>query len=227
MRKNVIKLIGILIIVLGITICLYPMIANKVNKNRMAKEIEEFIEEYENENIPILDSLKQEFMRYNEKLYTEGQKLVDAFSYETPDFNLSEYGYSENMVGYLDIPKMEITLPIYLGATKENLKKGATLLSQTSIPVGGNHTNAVIAAHRGMTTNEMFRNIQKLEIGDQISITNTWEKLTYKVSEIKIINPEDISEVLIQENRELVTLITCHPYRKNYQRYVVYAERIK
>ena len=71
----------------------------------------------------------------------------------------------------------------------------------------------------------MFRNIQKLKIGDDIKITNQWEELIYKVCDIKIIDSDDIDSILIQENRDLITLITCHPYRENYQRYVVYAER--
>ncbi len=120
---------------------------------------------------------------------------------------------------------MEIEIPIYLGATQENMKKGAGHLSETSIPIGGNNTNSVIAAHRGMKSHPMFRDIEMLEIGDEIKVTNMWDELIYKVVETKVINPDEVSEVLIQEGRDLITLITCHPYTKNYQRYVVYCEK--
>ena len=105
------------------------------------------------------------------------------------------------------------------------MKKGAGHLSETSIPIGGNNTNSVIAAHRGMKSHPMFRDIENLSIGDEVKITNMWDELIYKVVETKVINPDEISEVLIQEGRDLITLITCHPYTKNYQRYVVYCER--
>ena len=107
----------------------------------------------------------------------------------------------------------------------QGTKKGAGHLSETSIPIGGNNTNSVIAAHRGMKSHPMFRDIENLSIGDEVKITNMWDELIYKVVETKVINPDEISEVLIQEGRDLITLITCHPYTKNYQRYVVYCER--
>ena len=173
-----------------------------------------------------LDELFNKMQSYNENIFNEGQqKLLDPFSYELPSFDLLELGFKDNIIGYLTIPKMEIEIPIYLGATQENMKKGAGHLSETSIPIGGNNTNSVIAAHRGMKSHPMFRDIENLSIGDEVKITNMWDELIYKVVETKVINPDEISEVLIQEGRDLITLITCHPYTKNYQRYVVYCER--
>lgn len=223
MNKKIIKIIGIIVIIVGIIIIMSPVVINKVTNNIMASVITKFEQDKEQNQY---DELYQEFKKYNEELYINGQKLVDAFSYENTKFDLTKYGYSENVVGYINIPKMNITLPIYLGATKENLYKGATLLAQTSIPIGGDNTNSVIAAHRGLIRNPMFREIQKLEVGDEIIINNIWEELRYKVSDIKVILPDNIDAILIQEGKELVTLITCHPYRGNYERYVVYAERV-
>ena len=84
----------------------------------------------------------------------------------------------------------------------------------------------MIAAHRGYAKTAMFRNIEKLETGDEIYIENFRERLVYKVAETRVIDPADIDQLLIQEGRDLVTLITCHPYRHNYQRYVVFCERV-
>jgi sortase A len=120
---------------------------------------------------------------------------------------------------------MDIKLPIYLGASEENMKKGAVHLTETSLPIGGKNTNCVIAAHRGFSGAPMFREIEKLKKGDKIYITNFWYKMTYQVVDIEIINPDDVEKVLIQKGRDLVTLSTCHPYRYNYQRYIVYCER--
>ena len=100
-------------------------------------------------------------------------------------------------------------------------------MSQTSLPIGGIDTNCVIAGHRGYSGASYFRYIEKLSVGDSVTITNLWESLHYRVSEIKIIDPYDVDEILIQEGRELITLLTCHPYASGgRQRYVVYCERV-
>ena len=98
--------------------------------------------------------------------------------------------------------------------------------NETSYSIGGENTNCVLAAHRGSSRAAMFRDIEKLEIGDEIYIQNFRETLTYRVAELRVISPTDVQELLIQPGRDLVTLITCHPYRHNYQRYVVYCERV-
>jgi len=173
-----------------------------------------------------LQGLRDAIEEYNREIFENGQaNLRDAFSYETAAFDLTEWGFGRNVIGYVDIPRMRVRLPIYLGATQENLRKGAGHLTQTSLPVGGAGTNCVLAAHRGMNSAAMFRDIEKLQIGDEITITSIWETLTYEVAEIKVIEPTDIGEILIREGKDLVTLITCHPYGRNTQRYAVYCER--
>ncbi len=176
----------------------------------------------------LLNKLLEKAEAYNEKLYAEGQKnLIDPFSYEVSSIDLSEYGIEDNMFGYLEIPKLKVILGIYLGATAENMSKGAVHLTQTSLPIGGINTNAVIAAHRGSRNGEMFQFIDKLEAGDEVMITNAWETLTYSVTSIAIIDPKEIDKVLIQEGRDMITLLSCNPYGKNIQRYVVYCDRVE
>ena len=123
------------------------------------------------------------------------------------------------------IPRLDLELPVYLGASRENMAKGAALLGQTSMPLGGENTNTVLAAHRGYYGAEMLRNVQRIQVGDKIQLTTPWDTLIYRVAELKIIDPADISSVLIQPGRDLLTLSTCHPYTQNYQRYLVIAER--
>ena len=248
--KNKIKKISVIIIFfIGLLIFIYPTASKIINNYLIQKTISNYKQDIakinvtdndENQNKSLevegeannshtkeeLDELFNKMQSYNENIFNEGQqKLLDPFSYELPSFDLLELGFKDNIIGYLTIPKMEIEVPIYLGATQENMKKGAVHLSQTSIPIGGNNTNSVIAAHRGMRSHPMFRDIEMLDIGDEIKVTNMWDELIYKVVETKIISPDEVSEVLIQEGRDLITLITCHPYTKNYQRYVVYCEK--
>lgn len=174
----------------------------------------------------MFNELKDAMKDYNEKIYESHQEgLKDAWSYEEAEFDLKKYGVYDNVVAELRIPAMDCDLPLYLGATWNNMAWGAVQLGKTSMPIGGNNTNCVIAGHRGCTNGPYFLYIQNLQIGDKIYVDNLWETLTYKVTEIKIISPDDIPSILIQEGKDMVTLITCHPYPYNYQRYAVFCER--
>lgn len=172
--------------------------------------------------------LYKEADRYNRLIYENRQtELKDAWSYEQSVFSLQSYGLPDEVFGVLRIPKMEMELPLYLGASGENMAKGAVVLGQTSLPIGGLHTNCVIAAHRGWSSSPMFRDIEDLRTGDLIYIDNLWETLVYSVDEISVILPDDVEAVHIQEGKDLVTLITCHPYGQNHHRYVVFCKRQK
>lgn len=161
---------------------------------------------------------------YNEEIYHEAQAgLCDAWAYQEPSFDLTEYGIEDGVIGVISIPRLDIEMPIYLGATYDNMAKGAAHLSQTSLPIGGENTNCVIAGHRGWNGADYFRYIDRLEPGDTVTITNLWETLTYTVSEIKIIDPNDVDEILILDGRDMLTLLTCHPYGSGGKyRYVIY-----
>lgn len=172
------------------------------------------------------DYIYRQMIEYNERLFENGQiGLEDSESYEQPDAELKKFGYDEDMIGYIKIKKMNIELPIYLGASEENMKKGAVHLTNTSLPIGGRNTNAVIAAHRGINALSMFKNIEKLELGDEVIIVNFREELIYQVSQINIISPAGKEKILIQPERDMITLLTCHPYGQNYQRYIVYCDK--
>jgi len=240
-KKSRFTYLGILLLLLGVGILLYPPIKKWLYQVEADRIIEEFDEEVRGDyshnktdgnkpentdDNPDYEALYRALQKYNRHLYETGQKdLVDPFSYEQVGFSLKAYGFEEDMIGYLEIPGMGIRLPVYLGASNENMGKGGALLTQTSIPIGGENTNGVIAAHRGWTTAPMFQDIERLRVGDIFTLTNFRETLTYRVDEIKVIEPTDIEKVLIQPGRDMITLITCHPAGKNYQRYAVYAVR--
>ena len=121
---------------------------------------------------------------------------------------------------------MELTMPVYLGASDAHLAAGAAVLGNTSAPIGGNSTNCVIAGHRGWKGADYFRHIDRLAVGDTVTLTNLWETLTYTVADIQIIQPHEVDKIKIQPNRDLLTLLTCHPYASGgWERYVVYCER--
>lgn len=221
-RKALTAFAAVLIIA-GIAIGAYPQITNAVyNKTVSADELEFEQKTEQNDYDALYTLLRQK----NEQLYQSSQAdLKDPFSYSQPDIDLSQYGIENNIIGYVSIPRLDVTMPIILGANDSNLKKGAVHLTQTSYPIGGENTNAVIAAHRGWSKSKMLRHIEKLEAGDEIYIRNFRETLVYRVSEIAIIEPTEIDRLMIRPGEDMITLITCHPYRVNTKRYVVYCTR--
>lgn len=165
---------------------------------------------------------------YNHQIYADGQStLSEVGAYQAALFTLTDYGLQDETFSVISIPKLNLEMPLYLGATDENMAKGAAVLSGTSVPVGGSNTNAVIAGHRGWGGAAYFRYITELSIGDEVVITNLWERLRYRVVGTKIIEPHEIENILIQPERDMVTLLTCHPYASGgKQRYLVYCQRI-
>ncbi len=179
------------------------------------------------ETIPYAE-LWEDMNAYNLRLYEQKQTgLASEYDYQKPSFILAEYGLDSEIFGVIRIPAMELSMPIYLGATTQHMVEGAAHLSQTSLPIGGSNTNCVISGHRGYNGASYFRFIEKLQVGDTVYITNLWEELTYRVTSIKIIYPDEIDNILIQEGREMITLLTCHPYASGgRQRYLVYCDRV-
>lgn len=173
-------------------------------------------------------NLYQEIQRYNMSLFTYKQReLTSKTAYELSQFKLTAYGVPDETFGVISIPAMELEMPLFLGASDENMANGAAVLSQTSIPIGGKDTNAVIAGHRGYGGYDYFRYIDKLALGDEVTITNLWDTLTYKVTDIQIVSPDNVSAILIQPGKDMITLLTCHPYASGGKyRYLVFCERV-
>ncbi len=165
---------------------------------------------------------------YNESLYESGQAgLSNPSAYEAPSFQLSDYGIDSEVFGVISIPKLEVELPLYLGATRQHMAEGAAHMTQTSLPIGGDNTNCVIAGHRGWKGAAFFLYLPQLEQGDIVQVTNLWETLTYQVVGTKIISPTDVESIHIQPGKELITLLTCHPPASGgKQRYLVFCERV-
>ena len=167
-------------------------------------------------------------VRYTEAIYTQGQAgLSCEYDYQKPSFTLTQYGLADEVFGVISIPAMELDMPIFLGATEQHMADGAAHLSQTSLPIGGENTNCVIAGHRGYNGASYFRYIDKLNVGALVPVTNLWETLEYTVVGTRIISPDDVDAIKIQPDKDMITLFTCHPYASGgRQRYLVFCERI-
>lgn len=229
MRRILLRILTLLFALGGIGLVLYPNVRRAVAGQQSAAVIET-IEERREETAAADDSpqdpLYRDMQDYNRQIYEDRQSgLRDAWSYEQPPFSLADYGVVDEAVGYLSIQAMDLQLPLYLGADRDNLARGAAVLGNTSMPVGGENTNCVIAGHRGWQGVPMFLEIENLQPGDLVRLDTLWDTLWYEVTEIRIIAPDEIDAVRIQEGKDLLTLVTCHPYPHNYQRYLVYCQR--
>lgn len=235
----------VFIFIVGLSVFLYPYYRGARIDHEILENAEDFQSRVEvqpttNTSIVIIDTTEQteeqlypdlwaDMTAYNETIFAEGQSgLSCEYDYQNPSFILADYGLEDDVFGVITIPAMDLEMPIFLGATDKHMAEGAAHMSQTSLPIGGENTNCVIAGHRGYGGASYFRYIEKLQIGDAVSVTNLWETLEYRVVQIKIIYPYQVEEILIQEGRELLTLLTCHPYASGgKQRYLVICERVK
>lgn len=239
-RSFIIFLVTLLFLA-GFAVFIYPYLNGAVIDNKLDTVATEFLSKAPTESANVSsENLKEiaiandytdlwnAMVAYNKKLWEEKQVgLCDPWSYEQPSFRLADYGIQDEIFGVVSIPKLDLKLPLYLGSTHEHMSEGAAHLSQTSIPIGGNNTNCVIAGHCGWRGASYFRFISELEPGDEVIITNLWETLVYRVTEKQVIAPNEIEEVLIRGGRDMITLMTCHPYASGgKQRYLVFCDRV-
>lgn len=230
MRRQWIAALALLLLVAGVGFLLFnplrSLLGEKENQEQILKFEDAFPESQnseKNSETSVYPDLLADMQQYNQNLYESGQQdLRDAWSYEQPVFDLQDYGLSTDVIGTLRIPRMELELPVYLGASKENMARGAAVLGQTSMPLGGENTNCVLAGHRGYGGMAFFRDIELLQVGDPVYLTTYWGELVYRVESTTVIEPDDIQAVKIQPGKDLLTLITCHPYPTNTYRYIVY-----
>lgn len=246
--KGVVAFIMILLFACGFSIFVYPYIHNYVVEKDMQGQVQNFWDRLttgptEHESLPteiptepILPTepprehkeLWDAMVDYNSTIWAEKQSgLCDPWSYQQPSFTLGDYGLEDEVFGVITIPSLDLEMPLYLGATSAHMAKGAAHLSQTSLPIGGMNTNCVIAGHRGYGGADFFRYVTELNPGDEVIITNLWETIIYNVTESKIIMPNEVDQILIQEGRDMITLLTCHPYASGgNQRLLVLGDRV-
>lgn len=244
MRRGL-RVLSYLILFAGIAIAAFPYIRGAIMDRKAAQTAEDFlsrvvIDPYKENDVVISlieptedirehPELWDAMVSYNESIYAEGQSgMVNLQSFEVPAFNLQDYGLEDEVFGVISVPAIELSMPIYLGASRENMAIGAALMTETSLPIGTPNSNAVICGHRGWNGASYFLHIDKIQIGDIVTITNLWEELQYEVVSTKIITPYDLDAVKIQEGKEMITLLSCHPVASGgKQRFLVFCERVE
>lgn len=228
--RTIKKIAPVVIMIIGIVLVLYPWISEYMYEFG----VRSLVEAYETDNSAMDDLKKEEQLakaqEYDEALLMSNIRLTDPFTLEDQSGGIYNYdsilNYNENgVMGFIDIPKIDIYLPIYHGTSNEVLEKGIGHLENTSFPIGGPSTHAVLSGHTGLNSAKLFTDLTAMEVDDEFYIDILGEALAYKVISVKVVEPDDVSTLGIQEGKDLVTLVTCTPYGINSHRLLVTGER--
>lgn len=216
----------VVIFILGFLLMMYPMISNYYYRIEANREIQEFQDGANKlDDVEILRRI--ELARaYNQTL--DPSKLGDPYT-EKEKEGIAAYAKMLEVaekIGFVEIPKIDVNLPIYAGTSMEVLDKGCGHLEGTSLPVGGPSTHAVLTAHRGLPKAKMFRDLDKLKEGDVFYVHNIQTVLAYKVDRIMTVEPSNFDPILVEEGKDYTTLLTCTPYMINSHRLLVRGHRI-
>ncbi|QQT90442.1 class C sortase [Peptoniphilus harei] len=216
----------ILLFITGFLIASYPIISNwyyTVENNNQIVDFKEAVDEMSQEEIDERIDLAR---AYNETL--DPSKLADPYT-DREKKGVENYARmleAREKIGYLDVPKINQQIPVYAGTSEDVLQKACGHLEGTSLPIGGKSTHSVITAHRGLPQVKLFRDLDKMEVGDVFYYTNVKETLAYQVDQILVIEPWNFDPVLVVEGKDYMTLLTCTPYMINSHRLLVRGHRI-
>ena len=216
----------ILIFILGLLIATYPIISNyyyTIDNNNQIAEFNEAVAEMPSKEVLERIELAK---AYNDTL--DPSRLADPYT-EREKKGVENYARMlevREKIGYVDIPKIGQQIPVYAGTSEDVLQHACGHLEGTSLPIGGKDTHAVITAHRGLPQVKLFRDLDKMEVGDLFFFTNVKETLAYKVDQILVVEPWDFEPVLVVEGKDLMTLLTCTPYMINSHRLLVRGHRV-
>lgn len=223
-KNEVLKKISFLI---GLILCLYPLVSGIVQQQAQKDVVATYQQMIENSSSSSIEDTLTKADEYNRALFRSKTSVLNSEEINI----LSEENYNQTLnmgngiMGSIEIPKISVNLPIYHGTSDEVLSAGVGHVNGSSLPIGGSSTKSILTGHRGLPSSKLFTRLDELELNDLFFISVLNETLAYKVVNIQVIEPEDVSSLEIEEGRDLVSLITCTPYGVNTHRLVVTGER--
>ena len=232
MKKKAGNLVICIIFLAGLSLLLYPFVSNQWNNYRQKQLLsgyEQVVSDKEAAEGIDYDAERKKAEDYNEALLPcvlpDSFALAESSGVDPVYMNTLNIAGDE-MMGSVEIPKINIKIPIYHTTEEEVLNKGAGHLEGSSLPVGGANTHAVISAHRGLPSASLFTDLDQLKEGDHFLIHVLNETLCYEVDKISVVKPEDTSALAVEDGQDLVTLLTCTPYGVNTERLLVRGHRV-
>ena len=226
-RKN--RITGILLLVAllaGLSLLLYPFLADywtSMHQSRAIATYRNAVTELDNNDY---EGMLEEAQAYNDALPGNPDRFLPSEEEHQQYENLLSIS-EDGIIGYVEIPSIHVSLPFYHGTDEDILQVAAGHIEGSSLPVGGEGTHCVISGHRGLPSARLFTDIDQLTEGDIFTLLVLDETLTYEVDQIRIVEPEDISLLEIEEGKDLCTLVTCTPYGVNSHRLLVRGHRVE
>ena len=232
MKKKIKTFFVVLLFLTGLSVLLYPFLANQWNSYRQSKLISKYTQNIEEQDEKASIDYEQQWemaKSYNDNL----MPMILPDSFAVAEMSDRDEAYmaclnlnGDGIMGIVEIPKIKVKIPIYHTTEDEVLQLGAGHLEGSSLPVGGEGTHAVISAHRGLPSATLFTDLDKLEEGDHFLLHILDDVLCYEVDQISVIEPEDTECLSAEKGKDLVTLLTCTPYGVNSQRLLARGHRV-
>ena len=222
---NFTTLLLVLILLTGLSLLLYPSVSNYWNSLHQTKAIAKYAEDVVNLDNDTYDQLWQDAASYNQSLLTRSNPYLLSDEQKAEYDRLLDVS-GLGVMGYIEIPSIDCSLPIYHGTEESVLQIAVGHLKWSSLPVGGESTHCVLSGHRGLPSAKLFTNLDKLQTGDIFMLRVLDNVLTYEVDQILIVEPQETGALRIEEGKDYCTLVTCTPYGINTHRLLVRGHRI-
>ena len=225
MKNKLINIFLILALVAGLSLLLYPTVSDYWNSLHASQAVASYDQAVKSMDEGKYDELLQRAGQYNRDLFLRGT-LFALTDEEREDYNSQLDIDGSGVMGYIEIPTIKVSLPIYHGTSDDVLQVAVGHLEWSSLPVGGESTHCVLSGHRGLPSANLFTNLDQLAEGDLFVIRTLDEVLTYEVDRILIVLPSELQALAAEEGKDLCTLVTCTPYGVNSHRMLVRGHRV-
>lgn len=226
MKKKDFSTIALIIVFfVGVSVLLYPTVSDYWNSLHQSQAIATYADSVENMDEQDYEKLWDAAVSYNQKLFQSGHGL-GLKDEEKEEYNKLLDVSGTGIMSYIEIPKIKCSLPVYHGTDEGVLQIAVGHIEGSSLPVGGLNTHCVLSGHRGLPSAKLFSNLDKLEEGDVFMIRTLDQTLTYEVDQIRIVLPDEVDDLKVEEGKDLCTLVTCTPYGINTHRLLVRGHRV-
>ena len=225
-RHRISTLILILVFVIGLSVMLYPTVSNYINSLTQSKMITGYNNDVSLLNGEEYSKIWTDALEYNASLLDNTTRFVPSEK-DSKIYNSCLNVGGNGVMGYIEIEKIGVNLPIYHGVSEAVLQVGAGHIEGSSLPIGGIGTHCIISGHRGLPSAMLFTDLDKLEIGDVFLINILDETLTYEINQILTVEPDQVDSLEIDKDKDLCTLVTCTPYGVNSHRLLITGTRVE
>lgn len=212
--------------VAGLSLLLYPTVSNYWNMLHASRAVATYVDAVQNMGEDKRREMLQKAIDYNKSLTSDNQRLTISSARRQEYESILDVD-GNGMIGYIEIPNVNITLPVYHGTNDDVLQIAVGHLDWTSLPVGGTSTHCVLSGHRGLPSAKLFTNLDQVKEGDTFVIRVLDEILTYEVDQIRIVEPAAVDDLMIENGKDYCTLVTCTPYGVNSHRLLVRGHRVE